>query len=343
MNFSELNLEPSLQENLQKMNFELCTPIQEKSIPIALRGEDLFGLAQTGTGKTAAFLVPLINQYLKEKSENLYLIMEPTRELVDQVLENLEKLIQGCEIGAVGIYGGTGYDKQKSGLKKKPQFIVATPGRLIDLFKEGLIDFHKVKALVFDEADRMFDLGFKPDMKYILARVPRERQILMFSATLNFDVLRTAYQFGSSPVEIDLSRDQAKAENVTDAIFHVGHEDKPKYLLSIIKKQNVKQAIVFTNFKNNVDRIAAFLNDNGVLGIGISSLLNQGQRNRVIEQFKTSEIPSVMVATDLAARGLDIQGVDLVINYELPSDSETYVHRIGRTGRAGNLGMHFHL
>ncbi|MGZ3690714.1 MAG: helicase-related protein, partial [Pseudobdellovibrio sp.] len=196
----------------------------------------------------------------------------------------------------------------------------------------------QVAAIVFDEADRMFDMGFKDDMKYILGRVPRERQFLVFSATLNFDVLNTAYQFGAEPVEINISRDQAKAENVKDSIMHLGHDEKPQHLLSILKKVNPKQAMIFTNFKHNVDRIAMFLADNGIPAMGISSLMNQAQRNKVIEKFKAENDQNILVATDVAARGLDINGVDLVVNFEMPQDAESYVHRIGRTGRAGNEG-----
>src|SRR5690606_37120246 len=168
----------------------------------------------------------------------------------------------------------------------------------------------------------------------ILHRIPRERQFLVFSATLNFDVLRTAYQFGSEPIEINVSRDQAKAENVKDMIFHVGQDEKPQHLLSLIKKHNPQQSIIFTNFKMSVEKVAHFLNSNGIQAMAISSLLSQAQRNRVIQQFKAENNMNVLVATDVAARGLDIQGVDLVVNYDLPNDPESYVHRIGRTGRA---------
>jgi ATP-dependent RNA helicase RhlB len=205
------------------------------------------------------------------------------------------------------------------------------------------VDLKQVRAIVFDEADRMFDMGFKDDMKFILQRVPRERQLLVFSATLNFDVMNTIYQFGSEPVEINISRDQTRAENVTDEIFHVGSDEKPQHLLSLLKKHNPKQAIIFTNFKMSVERIAKFLVDNGIPAMAISSLLTQAQRNRVIEQFKAENDMNILVATDVAARGLDIKGVDLVINFELPMDSESYVHRIGRTGRAGTTGHAYSL
>jgi superfamily II DNA/RNA helicase len=388
--FDSWQLQPELASTISKLGWNDCTPIQESAIPLILQGKDVAGLAQTGTGKTGAFMVPLIERllcsvhpsaltgtaenangstpsptdlvegapaadagtpegsvgtsvaqraFLNWQRNNLILVLVPTRELAEQVAEQGTKLGGHLGIKVEPIYGGVGYDKQTQALRDGVQIVVATPGRLIDLYKEHLVDLRQVRAVVFDEADRMFDMGFKDDMKFLLSRIPRDRQFLVFSATLNFDVLNTAYQFGAHPVEINISRDQAKAENVKDEIFHVGQEDKPKYLLSLFKQKTPKQAIVFSNFKNNVERIAKFLADNGIPAVGISSLLTQAQRNRVMEQFKAEDHPvNVLVATDVAARGLDIQGVDLVINFELPDDPENYVHRIGRTGRAGAQG-----
>lgn len=332
------------------------TPIQEQAIPLILSGRDVAGLAQTGTGKTAAFLIPLIERILRTQADanherafknwlpiSQILILVPTRELAEQINDNVIKIAAGCGIKSFPLYGGTGYEKQKEALKSGLQFIVSTPGRLIDLYKENHLDLKQVRAIVFDEADRMFDMGFKDDMKYILGRVPRDRQFLVFSATLNFDVLNTAYQFGAEPVEVNISRDQAKADNVTDRLLHVGNDEKPQQLLSILKKENPKQAMIFTNFKHNVDRISKFLMDNGIPAMGLSSLISQPQRNAIIEKFKAENDQNILVATDVAARGLDINGVDLVVNYELPQDAESYVHRIGRTGRAGREGKAYSL
>lgn len=356
MKYSELNLDPRLNSAIEKLNYSEATAIQEQTIPHILAGKDVAGLAQTGTGKTAAFLIPLIERILRTQNDpnheraiknwnarSFILILVPTRELADQINENVGKIAFGTGLKSYPLYGGTGYEKQKEALLSGLQFVVSTPGRLIDLYKENHVDLKQVAAIIFDEADRMFDMGFKDDMKYILSRVPRERQFLVFSATLNFDVLNTAYQFGAEPVEINISRDQAKAENVKDVILHVGHEEKPQFLLSIIKKENPKQTMIFTNFKHNVDRLAKFLMDNGIPAMGISSLMNQSQRNSVIEKFKAENDHNVLVATDVAARGLDINGVDLVVNFEMPQDAESYVHRIGRTGRAGNEGKAFSL
>ncbi len=356
MNYSELNLEPRLNSAVEKLNYVDMTPIQEMAIPLVLAGSDVSGLAQTGTGKTAAFLVPLIEKILRTQTDPTHerafknwlpisyiLILVPTRELADQINENVEKIGAGTGIKTYPLYGGTGYEKQKEALKSGLQFIVSTPGRLIDLYKENFVDLKQVRAIVFDEADRMFDMGFKDDMKFILGRVPRDRQFLVFSATLNFDVLNTAYQFGAEPVEINISRDQAKADNVQDFLMHVGDNEKAQQLLSLLKKENPKQAMIFTNFKHNVDRISKFLMDNKIPAMGISSLNSQPQRNLVIEKFKAENDQNILVATDVAARGLDIKGVDLVINYEMPQDAESYVHRIGRTGRAGREGKAYSL
>ncbi len=378
MKFSDLDLHPSIQAGIDELKFVECTPIQESSIPHILEGHDVAGLAQTGTGKTAAFLLPLMDRLLRSRDaanvstadvveapvkeglptkeetsrpifknwrkSNFILVLVPTRELAEQVCENAKLFGTRAGLRASAIYGGTGYDAQKAALKSAVEFIVATPGRLIDLYKEHLVDLSQVRAIVFDEADRMFDMGFKDDMKYILRRIPKERQFLVFSATLNFDVLNTAYEFGANPVEVNVSRDQAKAENVDDAIFHIGQNEKPQFLLSLIQKYQPKQVIVFSNFKHNIDRVTKFLTANGVPALGISSLISQAQRTRIMGMFKdVGNDRNVLVATDLAARGLDIRGVDMIINFELPDDAENYVHRIGRTGRAGANGRAFSL
>jgi len=348
LKFSDLLLEPRLQSAINRLNYQDCTPIQAAVIPLVQEGKDVSGLAQTGTGKTAAFLVPLMDRLLKGqipewKGSNFILILVPTRELAEQVYENCQKLSEESGLKSVAVYGGTGYDKQKDAFRNQVDFVVATPGRLIDLYKDHVVDLKQVRAIVFDEADRMFDMGFKDDMKFILQRVPEKRQFLVFSATLNFDVLNTAYQFGAEPIEVNVSRDQARAENVKDQIFHVGQEEKPAYLVSLLNKHKPKQTIIFSNFKNNVERVAQFLTQNGKPAMAISSLLTQAQRNKVLELFKAENEQNILVATDVAARGLDIKGVDMVINYELPMDAESYVHRIGRTGRAGAEGQAFSL
>ena len=366
MKFSDLDLHSSLQTAVEKLGYEEATPIQEATMPHVIEGKDVAGLAQTGTGKTAAFILPLMERIVRARlnpdelseddkvkrekrmfmdwrSNQFILILVPTRELAEQVYESAMKFRGDSGLRAVSIYGGVAYDKQKEGLRNGVEFVIATPGRLIDLYKEHLLDLKQVRAIVFDEADRMFDMGFKDDMKFILERVPKDRQFLVFSATLNLDVMNTAYQFGADPVEVNVSRDQAKAENVVDKIFHVGQEEKGPHLLSLLNVHKPRQTIVFSNFKMNVPRLAQFLTDNGHPAVGISSLMTQSQRTRVMEQFKGESENNILVATDVAARGLDIKGVDMVVNYELPDDPENYVHRIGRTGRAGEKGIAFSL
>ncbi len=366
MKFSELQLHPQLLTAIEKLKFVECTPVQTATIPHVLEGRDVAGLAQTGTGKTAAFLLPLMDRMIRSlenpeqlseadkemhgkrafpdwKPNQFILVLVPTRELAEQVWENANSLRGDSNLKTVSIYGGVSYDKQKQGLRDGVEIIVATPGRLLDLYKEHLVDLKQCRAIVFDEADRMFDMGFKEDMKFILGRVPKTRQFLVFSATLNLDVMNTAYQFGANPIDIDVSRDQPKAENVVDQIFHVGQEEKPAYLLSVLRFHKPRQAIVFSNFKMNVPRLTKFLNDNEIPAVGISSLLTQSQRTRVMEQFKSDNDQNILVATDVAARGLDIKGVDMVVNFELPDDPENYVHRIGRTGRAGEKGNAYSL
>lgn len=356
MKFADLGLHPSIIEALNQLNITECTDIQKNAIPLILEGKDISGLSQTGTGKTFAFAIPLLERLLKTKepsdttnessakrrfedwnSGNFILVLVPTRELADQINKSILSLSQ--KIKTAVIYGGVEYEAQIENLKNGVDFVIGTPGRLIDLYKNHLIHFRHAKAIVFDEADRMFDMGFKDDMVFVLQRAPQDRQILLFSATLNFDVLNTIYRFNANPVEINISRDQVKAGEVVDEIFHAGSDQKPQYLLSLLARQKPKQTIIFSNYKNNVDRITQFLNDNGVPAVGISSLLTQSQRERVLEQFKNENERNTLVATDVAARGLDIKGVDLVINYDLPDDAENYVHRIGRTGRAGEKGM----
>jgi len=394
--FTDLNLHPSVLAGVESLGFTECTDIQSVAIPLLLEGKDVAGLSQTGTGKTAAYLLPLMDRILRsqetlsetqaatseirnlesnvdsesspattasdEASEfdtekkssrffenwragNFCLVLVPTRELAEQVRENIQQLGTSAGMTSVAVYGGMSYEPQKKALNRGVHFVIATPGRLIDLYKEHVVDLNQVRAIIFDEADRMFDMGFKEDMKYILKRIPKDRQFVVFSATLNFDVMNVAYEFGSNPIELNVSKDQAKAENVTDEVFHVGDNDKPKYLISLLKKHKPKQAIVFSNFKHQVERIAEFLSQNGIPAMGISSLLTQGQRNRVMEQFKdeAQSLNNILIATDVAARGLDVKGVDLVINYELPDDPENYVHRIGRTGRAGAKGLAYSL
>ena len=362
LNFTELHLHPKLMGGLTELGFQQCTPVQEKCIPYVLQGCDISALAQTGTGKTGAFLVPLMDRVLHSldpappddaqelyrrrgfqswKGSHFVLVLVPTRELALQVHKVAEDLGAATQLQSAVVYGGVDFEQQKKQVPEA-QFIIATPGRLIDLYKEHIVDLNAVRAVVFDEADQMFDLGFRDDMRYILRRVPRKRQLLMLGATARFDALHTAYEFHSDPIEIDLSQDAIKAENVNDSLFHVGQDDKARYLLSILKKEQPEQVIVFSNFKSQVEWIARLLMCNGLGAVGISSLLSQPQRQKVMQQFRDFK-KNILVATDVAARGLDVKGLDLVVNFDLPMNPANYVHRIGRTGRAGKTGVAYSL
>lgn len=353
-NFDSFHFQAKILENLAQAGFTNPTPVQERTFPLILQAQDVAALAPTGTGKTGAFLLPLIERVYQSRHSlplgfkdwalrNSILVIVPTRELADQIQKSFEIWAKDLDLKSVVLVGGEDMQRQIHELKKNPEFIFATPGRLIDLYKEHFLDLKQVRGLVFDEADRLFDMGFKDDMSYILQRVPRDRQLLMFSATLNFEVLETAYSFGSEPVEVSLASPHAKAESVEDKILHVGQDDKGAFLLSLFSIHKPKQTIVFTNFKNQVELLAAFLRRNNIPALGISSLLTQAQRQKVMAQFRAENATQVLVATDVAARGLDVTGVDLVINYELPQDCESYVHRIGRTGRANETGKAFSL
>ena len=356
--FSQYCFDSRINKALEELGFERSTPVQDRVIPLVVSGQDVAGLAQTGTGKTAAFLLPLIERVLRSEKpagdkdldkrafpqwqQNHYnLVLVPTRELAEQVKTCATDFLKETEHRAVVIYGGVSFERQIRQLERGFTFLIATPGRFIDLYKNHKVDLKQVRSVTFDEADRMFDMGFKDDMKYILKRLPEERQLLLFSATLNLDVLNVAYQFGANPVEIKISQDQITAENVDDKLFHLGENEKPVHLLALLNKLKPQQVIVFTNFKNQVERITEFLNKNNHRAVGISSLLPQPQRKRVMTRFRDEGGENILVATDVAARGLDILGVDMVINFGLPEDAENYVHRIGRTGRAGKTGQAF--
>lgn len=354
--FADFGFHPNLNSALDKIQFVNSTPIQSEAIPLVVKGTDVSGLAQTGTGKTAAFLLPMIERVMRSVQQepldeaikdraidgwtpqSFVLVLVPTRELAEQVKDRAQAFLADSDERCVVVYGGVSIEKQIQNIEKGVTFLVATPGRLIDLFKQHKVDLKQCKAIIFDEADRMFDMGFKDDMKYILRRIPEDRQLLLFSATLNLDVFNVAYQFGSNPVELNVSIDKATADNVEDFIFHLGRDEKPSHLLGLLKKLEPQQVIIFTNFKNQVDRISEFLTRNGYPALGISSLINQSQRKSVMNKFRSEDGANILVATDVAARGLDIKGVDLVVNFELPEDAENYVHRIGRTGRAGATG-----
>lgn len=340
MQFQNFPLHETLLANISAMGFSEATQIQSQIMPLALEGRDVSGLSRTGTGKTAAFLIPTIQRLSQLGPDRLALCLAPTRELALQIQMEGDRLSKGLGFGSVCVVGGMSSEDQIKALQGGARLVTGTPGRIIDLFKERALDLAKVDVLVFDEADRMFDMGFVKDMHFILSKVNPKRQILLFSATMNFSVLNMIYEFGANPEEINVSRDQMTAENIQQVLYHVGDKEKPASLLAVVKKHSPEKGtvIVFVNYKERVPWVAAFLTKNGIPAQGLSSLLRQEKRNKIITGFKNGQFRA-LVATDVASRGLDVDDISLVVNYHLPEEAATYVHRIGRTARAGRDGI----
>ncbi|MGJ4788096.1 DEAD/DEAH box helicase [Leptospira koniambonensis] len=339
MKFEELNLEPNLQKAIQDAGFIELTPIQEKAIPPGIEGRDVTGLAQTGTGKTVAFLVPTIHSILTRGIQGVStLILAPTRELVIQISEEAEKLLKHTDYRVVPIIGGTDYKVQNRDLNGLNGLIVATPGRLIDLARSGSADLEKVEFFILDEADRMLDMGFIYDIRWLLHKCKNRKQTLLFSATLSVEVMRLAYRFMNEPVEIQINPDKLITERIDQKLVHLGREEKLPYMVnSILAEELEGQGIIFTNFKANIPKIVYSLRKYGIPITGISSDLDQKKRLRLMRDFKSGKF-KFMVATDVASRGIDVENIEVVFNFDLPQDTENYVHRIGRTARAGRVG-----
>lgn len=353
MSFSSLGLHSDLLESLKAKGFDTPTPIQVSSLPLVIKGKDVAGLARTGTGKTAAFVLPLLHRILHSRAneeglklesfsqwtdKSYVLILVPTRELAFQVQDNIKEFSSKLNIGSAVFVGGLPIEKDVEALNTNLDFIIATPGRLIDLYKNHNLHLGQVEAVVLDEADRLFDMGFSDDVKYILTRIPKHRQFLLFSATLSLEALYMGYEFGAQPVELSTSKREIQKDLIEESLYHISRFEKAPYLLSLLKSKSWRQAIVFSNYKNQILDLEVFLGANDIQSLGLSSVLTQARRNKVITEFKSSENKVVLIATDVAARGLDIEGVDLVINYDIPQNSDSYIHRIGRTGRAGRKG-----
>ena len=345
--FSDFDLPEQILQGIEDSGFSYCTPIQAETLPLALAGKDVAGQAQTGTGKTAAFLVALFNRLLTQPApatrtlkQPLALVLAPTRELAIQIHKDAELLGNhtGFKLGLV--YGGTGYETQRRMLEEGVDVLIGTPGRLIDYFKQHLFDLRACEVMVLDEADRMFDLGFIKDIRYILRRLPKpeERLSMLFSATLSHRVNELAYEHMNNPEHIEVVPEQVTAEKVEQAVYYPANEEKIPLLLGLFKKLNPSRAIVFVNTKREADRVWGYLEGNGYPTAILSGDVPQKKRQRLLSLFEQGEYP-VLVATDVAARGLHIPGVTHVFNYDLPQEAEDYVHRIGRTARAGATGM----
>ena len=335
-NFSDFNIEEKLKANIAAKGYVAPTSIQDRAIPHILKGQDVVGIANTGTGKTAAFLIPLIDKMMKNPNESV-LIMAPTRELATQINDELKGFGPGTGLFSVVCVGGTPLGPQIKELKYNNHFIIGTPGRLKDLIERGSLNLSNTRNVVLDEADRMLDMGFLPDMKLIMAEMPKERHTLFFSATMSKEIERLIHDFLNEPVSISV-KTQDTSKNVDQDIVRIRKtEDKFKALEDLLKKEDFNKVLVFGRTKHGVDRLAKMLKASGFASDSIHGDKSQREREKALKAFKENQI-AILVATDVAARGLDIPLVSHVINYDIPATYEDYIHRIGRTGRAGQLG-----
>ena len=342
MSFSNLGLCAELLRAIKEEGYTTPTPIQAKSIPVILSKKDVLAGAQTGTGKTAGFTLPLLQRlkenYSKDKRPHVRaLILTPTRELAAQVAASVETYGKYLPFKTAVIFGGVGINPQKALLKKGVDVVIATPGRLLDLVSQDCLDLTKVEFLILDEADRMLDMGFIHDIKKILAILPKQRQNLLFSATFSDEIKTLASGLLNSPVLIEAATRNSTAHKVEQIVHHVDRERKKELLIHLVQKNNWKQVLVFTRTKHGANKLSEALVKDGISSAAIHGNKSQGARTKALDDFKTGKV-RVLVATDIAARGIDIDNLPHVINFELPNIAEDYVHRIGRTGRAGNQG-----
>ena len=345
MNFDELNLAPALLKAVLEQGYETPTPIQAQAIPAVLAGHDLLAGAQTGTGKTAAFTLPMLHKLTMSRSkENKFgvygvraLVLTPTRELAAQVEESVRNYGKYLQLTSTVIFGGVGMNPQVARIKKGVDILVATPGRLLDLQQQGLLDLSTVEILVLDEADRMLDMGFIHDVKKILALVPKDKQSLLFSATFSDEIRELAGNLLKNPQSIQVTPSNTTVQRITQVVHPVGRGKKKALLAHIINEHNWSQVLVFTRTKFGANNVAEFLTKNGISAMALHGNKSQTARTQALAGFKSGDIRA-LVATDIAARGIDIDELPHVVNYEIPNISEDYVHRIGRTGRAGSSG-----
>jgi ATP-dependent RNA helicase RhlB len=342
--FASLDVPPEVSDGIRDAGFTHCTPIQDKVLPLALAGRDTAGQAQTGTGKTAAFLITLFTKLLANRQplrpgSPRALVIAPTRELVVQIAQDAKVL--GAHTGLVihAVYGGVDYRKQRDKIEDGIDVLIGTPGRLIDYFKQRVYTLRRAEVLVIDEADRMFDMGFIRDLRFLLRRLPppTQRQSMLFSATLSYAVLELAYEHMNDPTHVSASSAQITAENIEHCIYHVGREEKLSLLVGLLRHEAGDRVLVFTNMRRTAHQLVDDLEINGIDAAPITGEIEQRRRLNILSRFKSGDLP-VLVATDVASRGLHIDGVTHVINYDLPQDAEDYVHRVGRTARAGATG-----
>ena len=339
MSFASLGLAKELTRAVADEGYEHPTPIQREAIPLVLAGRDLIGSAQTGTGKTAAFLLPILQRLAGGQSHALRaLILVPTRELAEQVLQSARTYGRHLSLTAAAIYGGVGMEPQTRGLARGIDVLVATPGRLLDHMGRGHVDFSHIEVLVLDEADRMLDMGFAPDVRRILDALPEERQTLLFSATISADVDRLAQRALQGHASVEIGRRAAPADGVEHVLVAVDKLQKRGALARILQAKPAGQTLVFTRTKYGADKLVTFLRREGIAAQAIHGDKAQSTRQRTLDAFRNGAV-DILVATEIAARGIDVDGIRMVVNYDVPTDPELYVHRVGRTARAGQRGV----
>jgi ATP-dependent RNA helicase RhlE len=343
MTFSDLKLISPLLTALDKMGYLTPTPIQQQSIPGILEGRDIFGCAQTGTGKTAAFALPILQLMHAKKNPGAprkiqALVLAPTRELALQISDNFKAYSKHLSISHALIFGGVSQNPQVAALRKGVDVLIATPGRLLDLMQQGHISLSHVQYFVLDEADRMLDMGFIKDIKRIISRLPAKKQTLFFSATVSPDIQKLANTLLINPLSVSVTPVSSTSSLVEQKVYYVSKENKRSLLKYVLKDGKIEHALVFTRTKRGADKVAKELNSSGIKAEAIHGNKSQNARERALKGFKDRSI-RILVATDIASRGIDVDKLTHVINYEIPEQAETYVHRIGRTGRAGSSGI----
>lgn len=339
--FEDLNLSKEVLKAISDIGYTETSPIQSQAIPFIMQGHDVTGLAMTGTGKTAAFSLPLVDKIDNKKKSVQALIMCPTRELAIQVSVELNKYLKYKPgISVLAVYGGQPIERQLYALRRGPQIVVGTPGRLLDHLNRHSIDLNGISTVILDEADEMMNMGFRPDIEKILTKTPKTRQTITFSATMPKDILDLVKRHQKDPKLVQVSNEKATATTVEQYYYEIENQNKLELLVKLINEHNPYLSIVFCNTKRKVDNIAVKLRKYGFAAEGIHGDISQPKRNQIMERFRSGKI-QVLIATDVAARGIDVPNIDIIFNYEIPDDEKSYVHRIGRTGRAGKVGKSF--
>ena len=340
MTFSDLQLLPEIQEALREKGYVQPTPVQEQTIPAVMQGRDVLSLAQTGTGKTAAFALPILHVLATTPQVKgcRVLVLAPTRELAIQIHDNFSAYGKQLPYKMALLYGGVGQQAQEQALKRHPSIIIATPGRLLDLYSQGHLRLDYIDMLVLDECDRMLDMGFSRDLNKILGLLPEDRQTLLFSATMPQDIASIAEKHMHNPVRVQIVTDESNLPKIRQRMYYVNRDKRQHLLLDVLEQEPAAQALIFTRTKRGADRLSKVLTKEGHPAQAIRGDKSQSQREKALQAFKGGRL-KILVATDLASRGIDVKELDLVINYEMPDEAETYVHRIGRTGRAGREGV----